>query len=132
MTVSAWGVQAETNEELPELKVSVKSETVSGQSNGALQIKSIISELYSRFHGVDVDIGHTDVTSAYELVVASWEDRNTIDTDNTEAWPDERCWWDNWEIRDELYPNDKDPTGMKNAWIATLIMLMTDFNYLHE
>ena len=132
VTVSAWGVQAETNEELPKLKVSIKSETVSGQSNGALQIKSIISELYSRFHGVDVDIGHTDVTSAYELVVASWEDRNTIDTDNTEAWPDERCWWDNWEIRDELYPNDKDPTGMKNAWIATLIMLMTDFNYLHE
>jgi hypothetical protein len=46
-------------------------------------------------------------------------------------WPDESCWWDNWRISSN-YNNQKDPSGMKYAWMTTLIMMMSDFNYLHE
>ena len=132
VAVSAWGKRAQTSEELPKIMVSIKSDAVSGQSNGAKQIKSKIVELYGRFHGVDLDVDHPDVTSTYDLMRESWEERKTFGTDNTQGWPVENCSWDNWRYRTEEANADKDGSGMKYAWMTTLIMLMTDFNYLHE
>jgi len=129
VSVSAWGLQA--GEELTKLGVSVKSDAISGQSNGARQIKSQIVELYDRFHGIEMDSNHSDVIDTYELIVDSWTDRKAINTDQIAPWPEEGCHFDNWQIS-RNYDNERDPTGMKYAWMTTLIMMMSDFNYLHE
>jgi len=142
VTVSAWGVQAETSERLPKFSVSVKSDAASGQNNGPMKIKSKIVELYSQLHGVELDVNHPDVESSYELLLESWEDRKTIESDRTVPYAIEGCAG----LSDTVYLDkdpsgisggdrmalDKDPSGMKYAWISILIMLMTDFNYLHE
>jgi len=102
---------------------------------GALQIKSKIVELYGRFHGEDKDLDHTDVTSAYELLSAAWEERKLFGDNlfapiaNSQFYT---CHWNNWDLRTQYYEVEQDPTGMKYAWTTILIMLMTDFNYVHE
>ena len=132
VSISGWGVRAETDDDLPELTVSIRSDGASGKSNGAMKIKSKIVELYSRLHGVELNVNHSDVESLYELLQKSWEDRKSIETDTTELYPLEKCIWDDYDLKNESYGNDKDPSGMKYAWTTILIMLMTDFNYLHE
>jgi hypothetical protein len=130
VAVSAWGEQA--GEDLPLLGVSVKSDAASGESTGARKIRSKIVELYSKLHGVELSENDPDIQLSYELLVSSWEGRKTIENSRTEPWPEESCRWADWELRQELYNDDDDPTGMKYAWMSILIMLMTDFNYLHE
>jgi len=128
--VSSFGRQG--GEELTKLALSVKSDAISGQSNGAAQIKSQVVELYNRFHGVELDINHPDVIDTYELIVASWEGRKTISRTKVNIWPIEDCRWDNWQIGMNYMETEEDSTGMKYAWMTTLIVLMSDFNYLHE
>ena len=128
--MSAWGEQA--GEDLPLLNVSVKSDAAGGESAGARKIKTKIVELYSKLHGVELSESHPDIQLSYELLVSSWEGRKTIENTRTEPWPEESCRWADWELRQELYNDDDDVTGMKYAWMSILIMLMTDFNYLHE
>ncbi len=130
VAVSAWGEQA--GEDLPLLGVSVKSDAASGESTGARKIRTKIVELYSKLHGVELSENDPDIQLSYELLVSSWEGRKTIGNSRTEPWPEESCRWADWELRQELYNDDDDPTGMKYAWMSILIMLMTDFNYLHE
>ena len=130
VAVSAWGEQA--GKDLPLLNVSVKSDAAGGESAGGRKIKTKIVELYSKLHGVELSEDDPDIQLSYELLVSSWENRKTIENTRTEPWPEESCRWANWELRQELYNDDDDPTGMKYAWTSILIMLMTDFNYLHE
>ena len=110
----------------------IEPEIEPNTETGALQIKSKIVELYSQLHGVELDVNHSDVESSYELLRESWEDRKTIETERTEAYPLENCIWHDYALKNEFYGNDQDPSGMKYAWMSILIMLMTDFNYLHE
>ena len=81
-----------------------------------------------------LDSNHPDVIDTYELIVASWASRKMINTDTISPWDGEDregCMWDNLQIRGN-YKHEKDPTSMKYAWMTTLIMMMSDYNYLHE
>ena len=127
--LSAWGKQV--GDDLTELGVFVKGDYSSDQNNGSQKIKSKIVELYRRFHGVELNKSHPNVNSAYELLVTSWEGRRALDSSRTAPYPEESCWWDQWQLASN-YENDRDLTGMKYAWRTMLVMLMTDFDYLHE
>jgi hypothetical protein len=131
--VSAWGVRAKTDQGLPKMSVSIKSEAPPGQGIGAMKIKSKIAKLYSQLHGLELNVNHPDVISSFDFLLGSWEHRKTIGNQSTNPWPLESCLWSNYDLANELNSrNDKDPSGMKYAWMSILIMLMTDFNYLHE
>jgi hypothetical protein len=140
VSISGWGVRAKTDDDLPELTVSIGSEAASraGNNYGAMKIKAVIVNLHNRLLGQSLDITDPEINMTYQFLVDSWYARKNFMTEknNTGAsqYPDESCNWysDEQTSKDGISRRINDPSGMKSSWQSVLAYLMTDFHYLHE
>jgi hypothetical protein len=138
VSISGWGVRAETDDDLPELTVSIASDAASGKSNGAMKIKAVIVNLHKRLLGQSLDITDPEINMTYQVLVDAWQARKTwiaeTNNNNVAQWPNSLCNYYLPEHVDEggISSRGNDSSGMKNSWQVVLAYLMTDFNYLHE
>ncbi|MBA57996.1 MAG: hypothetical protein CMQ40_02370 [Gammaproteobacteria bacterium] len=130
VSVTTWGEQA--GPDLARISVAIKtSDPEKSQAGGALAIKNKLVDLYEKFHGIELNGDDPEIEIAYLFIVETWRERKTHENnDRTWRWPNEECrfWGELWET----HGDDKDLSGMKYSWTSFLIMLMTDFNYMHE
>ena len=95
------------------------------------KLKRKIVELYDRFLGEKVSINSLDVADAYSLLTMAAKERR--DKNNTWACADVDCSW--WRTEDQegwKHHNQDDPKGMLYAWTDVVILLMTDYRFIHE
>jgi len=130
VSVTTWGEQA--GPDLARISVAIKtSDPENSRAGGALAIKNKLVDLYEKFHGIELNGDDPEIEIAYLFIVETWRERKTHENnDRTWGWPNEECrfWGNLWET----HGDDKDLSGMKYSWTSFLIMLMTDFNYMHE
>ena len=153
--VVAWADQA--GDELPRLRVTLESND--GNSIGARTIKNKLVELHEKLLGVEVGVGSTDISKAYELFLDVWNRQRQPESD--EFFSDTRCNWANdqnflqgiildgyrvryrydngwhyhwnWELIHEFWEDKdfSDPAGVARTWTVVLMALMMDQRYLH-
>ena len=134
--------------ELPELSVSVESDTEN--SAGARAIRDKLVELHERLLGVRVSPHSPDVEAAYRLFVNVWQRNRESDNNRFETW---RCdYQDDFYlegINDALVPSPgdnwdwdafgefmdghdfSDPHYTVQTWVVVLAYLLMDYRYLY-
>ncbi|MFT7220942.1 MAG: hypothetical protein ACI8Z1_002563 [Candidatus Azotimanducaceae bacterium] len=108
--------------------------------NGETQIRDKIAELHNKMWGVRHSADDPEVTATYEPLVDVRASRTAwMNSEGHGNWayiyPFEDCNFnlpEHFEGDDAVGNRGQDPTFMKNAWMAVITYLASDFQYLHE
>jgi hypothetical protein len=145
-----------------ELAVAVKTQQpiLSSNTKNAQLIKRQISELFAKLHGRRLAADSDELTQVYEIfaaaLVAEQEgDGSDWEFENCNTWNDGYFDWDllskeqvesykspspngdwyeeDWSIKNQLLrPFMQDPLGIKYAWTAVMMYMLSHYDYLHE
>jgi hypothetical protein len=110
---------------------AIDSET---DTAGSVALKAQVKQLHYRMLGETLTNSDPEIEAVYQLLVDSWQDRNTHE-DNDRAWssPSEECMFPR-EITQEDWEAGlgSDPFQMIYAWSSVMHYYLTHFDYLHE
>jgi len=110
---------------------AVDSET---DTAGSRALRAQVKQLHYLMLGETLTSSDPEIEAAYQLLVETWQDRNTHE-DNDRAWssPSEECMFPR-EITQEDWEAGlgSDPFQMIYAWSSVMHYYLTHFDYLHE
>ena len=110
---------------------AVDSET---DTAGSRALRAQVQQLHYLMLGETLTSSDPEIEAAYQLLVETWQDRNTHE-DNDRAWssPSEECMFPR-EITQEDWAAGlgSDPFQMIYAWSSVMHYYLTHFDYLHE
>ena len=148
--------------DLLELAVAVKTQQpiLSSNTKNAQLIKKQISELFEKLHGTRLAADSDEVAQVYEIFAAAlvaeqqgdgsaWEFENcNTGNDGYFEWdlmgkeqvesfrsasPNGDYYEDDWSIKGPLIRRfTQDPLGIKYAWTAVMMYMLSHYDYLHE
>ena len=148
--------------DLLELAVAVKTQQpiLSSNTKNAQLIKKQISELFEKLHGTYLAADSDEVAQVYEIFAAALiaeqqGDGSAWEFENCNTWKDGYFEWDlmgkeqvesfrsaspngdyyedDWSIKGPLIRRfTQDPLGIKYAWTAVMMYMLSHYDYLHE
>ncbi len=131
LTVSAWQRQLPTKPAT--MVLSLNSGEPHSNTWGEQQIKSQLVALHQQFWGQTLTPESAEVAASFDLLVDAWQWRQQTLPRRAYDWKTEGCdipiarWWE------QDWTNEfADPGHMQGTWMAVLLYLMSDFQYLHE
>ena len=110
---------------------AVDSET---DTAGSRALRAQVKQLHYLMLGETLTSSDPEIEAAYQLLVETWQDRNTHE-DNDRAWssPSEECMFPREITQDDWEAGlGSDPFQMIYAWSSVMHYYLTHFDYLHE
>ena len=137
-----------TNEIMVSLGIESLAPAISAQTSGADLIKQKLIDLHSLMLGKTYSVDSAEITTAYQLFVESWEERQLDPTGGNLFNAVEACDWfsdtdytvglgldttqEDAGFYTELFQKGADSKNSKQAWVTVITYLMTHYHYLHE
>jgi len=149
ITVALSGIKqgadhVNANEIQSSISVASQVSASTAQTTGSDEIRQKLVELHQLMLGKTYTVNSTEIETAYQLYVDSWQERLSADGDNNLINDREGCDWfsdsdyalglglsEN-NFFAELYQGATDINHSKQAWITVITYLMTHYHYLYE